>query len=76
MSNTYFEHRSLHKYIRVGRGQYGEGGKEHDKSGAGEEGFPALCAGCEGSERDGTRPLIPYVVLCNVRLVRAWINRR
>ena len=32
-------------------------GKEDDRSGAGEEGYAALFAGCEGSERIGTRPL-------------------
>ena len=28
-------------------------GKEHDSSGAGEEGYASLCAGCEDSERNG-----------------------
>ena len=39
----------------MGRRQ--SGGKEHDRSGACEEGFAALCVGCKGSERNGTRPL-------------------
>ena len=28
--------------------------KTHDRSGAGEEGYVAIGAGCEGGERDGT----------------------
>ena len=27
--------------------------EEHDRSSAGEEGYPAICAGCEGGERNG-----------------------
>ena len=30
--------------------------KEHDRSGAGEEEYAVLCARCEGSERNGSRP--------------------
>ena len=52
------------------------GDQAHDRSGADEEGYAVLRAGCEGGERDGTRPLIPHAVLCKVRLVRAWINSR
>ena len=48
---THFEHRSLHKYTKVARGQ------EHDRSGAGEEGYAALCARCEGRERNQIWPL-------------------
>ena len=33
------------------------GGKEHDISGVGNERYDTLCAGCEGSEMNGTRPL-------------------
>ena len=33
------------------------GGKEHDRSGAREEGYAAVCAGCEGGERNGMWPL-------------------
>ena len=40
VGNTHFEHRSLHKYTRVNRG-----GKEHDRSSAGKEGYAVLCAG-------------------------------
>ena len=39
---------------RGGKGPRWSEGKEHDRSGAGEEGYTA---GCEGSERNGTRPL-------------------
>ena len=34
-------------------------GKEHGRSSADGEGFAAICAGCEGGEKDGTRPLRP-----------------
>ena len=34
-------------------------GVDHDRSSASEEGHPAICAGCESGERDGTRPLKP-----------------
>ena len=33
------------------------GGKEHNRSNANEEVYAALCAECEGNERNGTRPL-------------------
>ena len=39
--------------------QLTEQGKEHDRSSAGEEGHIAICARCEGGERDRTRPLRP-----------------
>ena len=35
-----------------GKGPRWSGGKEHDRSGAGNEGYPALCVGCEGSVRN------------------------
>ena len=41
----------------LGKGPRSSGGKEHNKSGASEHGYAALCAGCEGSERNGMRPL-------------------
>ena len=53
-SNMYFEHMSLHKYTRVAR-NHDRVAKEHNRSGAGEEGFAALCAGCERTP--STRPL-------------------
>ena len=40
--------------IRVARGQDGEEIKS-----VGEVGYAAICARCEGDERDGTRPLRP-----------------
>ena len=55
----HFKHRSLHEYTIVARGQDGVEGKEHDRSCAGVEGYTVICAGCEGGERDGTRPLRP-----------------
>ena len=33
-------------------------GSDDDRSGAGEEGYAAVCAGCEDSERNETRTLI------------------
>ena len=48
---------SLHKYTRAARGQDGSGSKDIDISGAGEEGYAALCAGWEAIERNGTRHL-------------------
>ena len=41
-----------------GKGPRLNGGKGHDRSGTGEERYDALCIGCEGSERNGIRPLI------------------
>ena len=35
------------------------GGKEHDSSNAGEEGYDGICAGCKSGERNETRPLRP-----------------
>ena len=62
MGNAYFKHRSLHKYTRVARGQNGVEIKidgDGDISSAGEETYAAICAGCEGDKRNGTRPLGP-----------------
>ena len=50
---TYFEHKRVDKYTRVARSE----GREHDRSVVGEEEYAALCAECEGSERNGARPL-------------------
>ena len=47
---TYFKH-------KTGKGARRSGGKEHNRSSAGEEGYAAICAGCEGGERNGMRPL-------------------
>ena len=54
VSNTYFEHKSLHKYTKRPRWSVG---KDHDRPGACEEGYSAFCAGCEASERNETRHL-------------------
>ena len=72
--NTYFKNMSLHTYTRVVRGR--NGGKEHDRSGAVEEEYAEICAVCEDSKRNGTRPIRSHVVLCKVRLVGAEIERR
>ena len=40
-----------------GKGSRRSGGKEHDRSGAGEEGYAAIYEGCEGSERNGMGPI-------------------
>ena len=53
VGNTYFNHR-IHK---GGKGTRQSGGKEHDKSLTGEEGYAAICAGCDGGEGNGTIPL-------------------
>ena len=37
VGNTYFKHRSLHKYIKMARGRDGVEIKEHDRSSPGEE---------------------------------------
>ena len=58
MGKIYFKHRSLHKYTS-GKGARKSGGKEHYRSSTGEEGYAAICAGGEGGERDGMRPLRP-----------------
>ena len=74
VGKTYFEHKSLHKYTRVARCQDGVElkTKEHGRSGAGKEGYDALCA-----VRGMGRGLSDYHgVLCKVRLVGAWFKRR
>ena len=59
----YFGHRRrLHKYPRVAKGRAGVEVKSMIDS-AHEEGSAALCAGCEGGERNGIRPL-RYVLYC------------
>ena len=45
VGNTYFEYKSLHKVHKGGNGPRRSGGKEHDRSGVGEEIYAALCAG-------------------------------
>ena len=45
------------KYHKGGKWPSWSGSKEHNKSGAAEEENTTLCVGCEGSERNGTRPL-------------------
>ena len=65
----------MHKYTRVKRDQ--DGGKEHDRSGASEEGYRALWAGCNRAVRAMGRGLSDHhVILCKFRLVGAWIKRR
>ena len=53
---THFKHRSLPKYARGARWSRG---REHDRSSAGEEGYAAICAECEHSKKNLTRPLRP-----------------
>ena len=50
MGNTNFEHKG-------GEEPSWSGGKEHDRSDAGEKGYAAFDAACEGSERNGMRHL-------------------
>ena len=40
-----------------GKGSRWNGGKRHNSSGAGEEGFPGLCGRYKGSTRNRMRPL-------------------
>ena len=42
----------IHKW---GKGARRSGGKKHDRSGASEEMYVALCTGYEGGEGNGTR---------------------
>ena len=51
VGNMYLELKSLYKCTKMARGQ------DHGKSGPGKEGFSTVCAGCEGSTSNGTRPL-------------------
>ena len=56
MGKTYFRHKSLHKYTRLARGQDGVKVKNMIDLVLVND---AKCAGCEGNERNGTRPLRP-----------------
>ena len=56
VGNTYFKQEFAIVH-RGGKGSRWRGGKEHDRSGTGEESYAALYAGYEGSERNGMRPL-------------------
>ena len=57
VGNIYFKHRSLRKYTRVARGQ----GRVEVKSMIDLVLMKKdmVCAGCEGGERNGTKPLKP-----------------
>ena len=46
-----------HTKHRRGKESRRSGGKEHDRSGADEEVYAALCAGCEDSEKNWMRTL-------------------
>ena len=59
VGNTYFEYKSLHKYTGVPRGQDGVEVKDRIDLVLVKRGYGTLCAGCKGSERDGTQPLRP-----------------
>ena len=65
MDNTYFKHRRLRKYTRVARGQ--ESGEIKSMIDL------VLVRAVRGM---GCGLSAHYVVLCKVRLVRAWIKRR
>ena len=56
LSNTYFEHNSLHNYKRLARGQDGVEVKSMIDR-AGKESYAALFVGCEDSKRKGKRSL-------------------
>ena len=57
VGNTYLEHKSLHKYTTVTRGQDGVKVKIRIDLVLVKKKYAALCAGWEGNERSGTRPL-------------------
>ena len=50
VGNIYFEHKNLHK---GGKGPRWSGGKEHERSSAGEERYAAFCTEYESSEGNG-----------------------
>ena len=50
------------------------GGNDHNISDAVKEKYAALCAGCEGSKRNGTKPLISSCSTV-VRLVGTGLRR-
>ena len=59
VGNTYFKHRSLHKYTRVAKGQDGVEVKSMIDPVLVKKDMLRYNAGCEGSERNGSRPLRP-----------------
>ena len=69
VGNTYFENRSLHKCTRVEKGQHGvEVKREID--------MLHYVQDVGAVRRMGRGLSHHHVVLCKVRLVRAWIKRR
>ena len=44
---------------KSGKGSRWSGGKEHDRSNDGKEGYAVICAGYNGSETNGTRCIRP-----------------
>ena len=76
MGNTYFKHRSLHKYLRVARGRDGVEIRsmidlvlvKRDMLQYGQDVRAVRGLGCCLSDH--------HVLLCKVRLVGAWIKRR
>ena len=59
-----------------GKGPRWRGCKEHDRSGAGEEGMLNLVQDVKAVRGMGRRISDHYVVLCTVRFVGTWIKRR
>ena len=76
VGNTYFKHRSVHKYTRVGEGRDGVEIKsmidpvlvKRDMLRYVQHVTVVRRMGCDLSDH--------YVVLCKIRLVGAWIKRR
>ena len=69
MGNAYFEHRILHKYTRVARGQDGVEVKSIID-------LMRYVQGVRVVRGMGLSLLDHFLVLCNVRLVGPWIKRR
>ena len=61
VGNTYFKHRSLHKYAR---GQNGVETESMIDLVLVKRGYAVICAGYEGCERNGMRPLRHYMLYC------------
>ena len=76
MDNTYFKHRSLHKYTRVTRGQDGVEIKSITDLVLGKRDMLRYVQDVKVVREMGRDLSDHYVVPCKFRLVGAWIKRR
>ena len=76
MSKTYFEHRSLHKYTRVARGQDGAKVKSMINLVLVKKVMLCYVEDVRAVRGMGRSLLDHHFVLCKVRLVGTMINRR